>query len=307
MDLNHHGHLTGGLRRVSVEDLDVGKLYSLRYESQDKFLAIVDKFSQDSDKHAMLVSRSPQRRLLEHIDLDKVESYWMTTYDVLGAIQPSLEALEDLITSRVSNHEGVIFIEGVERLVALNGFSELMTMVMKIKDILHRRQWIVIFTINEEVFDEIQLAKWHKEVNPWTIVEKQALTNIDIDTTEILAVESDNSTIQENDLAGNKLSFLTKIPKDGYTKDILRKRILQWRRMGLDVSAAEPALYSTSDDDGYLIYKRVEQNVRRAVELDNRLDLLEQRGIKSEVTKMRFRIRQLTGFDAVEKRIDELI
>lgn len=290
-----------------MEDLDVGMLYSLRYESQDKFLAIVDKFSQESDKHAMLVSRSPQRRLLEHIDLDKVESYWMTTYDVLGAIQPSLEALEDLITSRVSNHEGVIFIEGVERLVALNGFSELMTMVMKIKDILHRRQWIVIFTINEEVFDEIQLAKWHKEVNPWTIVEKQALTNIDIDTTEVLAVDSDNSTIQENDLAGNKLSFLTKIPKDGYTKDILRKRILQWRRMGLDVSAAEPALYSTSDDDGYLIYKRVEQNVRRAVELDNRLDLLEQRGIKSEVTKMRFRIRQLTGFDAVEKRIDELI
>ena len=290
-----------------MEDLDVGKLYSLRYESQDKFLAIVDKFSQDSDKHAMLVSRSPQRRLLEHIDLDKVESYWMTTYDVLGAIQPSLEALEDLITSRVSNHEGVIFIEGVERLVALNGFSELMTMVMKIKDILHRRQWVVIFTINEEVFDEIQLAKWHKEVYPWTIVEKQALTNIDIDITEVLAVESDNSTIQEHDLAGNKLSFLTKIPKDGYTKDILRKRILQWRRMGLDVSAAEPALYSTSDDDGYLIYKRVEQNVRRAVELDNRLDLLEQRGIKSEVTKMRFRIRQLTGFDAVEKRIDELI
>ncbi len=295
------------MRRASVEDLDVGKLYSLRYESQDKFLAIVDKFSQDSDKHAMLVSRSPQRRLLEHIDLDKVESYWMTTYDVLGAIQPSLEALEDLITSRVSNHEGVIFIEGIERLVALNGFSELMTMVMKIKDILHRRQWIVIFTINEEVFDEIQLAKWHKEVDPWTIVEKQALTNIDIDITEVLEVESDNSTIQEQDLAGNKLSFLTKIPKDGYTKDILRKRILQWRRMGLDVSAAEPALYSTSDDDGYLIYKRVEQNVRRAVELDNRLDLLEQRGFKSEVTKMRFRIRQLTGFDAVEKRIDELI
>ena len=295
------------MRRVSVEDIVVGKLYSLRYESQDKFLAIVDKFSQDSDKHAMLVSRSPQRRLLEHIDLDKVESYWMTTYDVLGAIQPSLEALEDLITSRVLNHEGVIFIEGVERLVALNGFSELMTMVMKIKDILHRRQWIVVFTINEEVFDEIQLAKWHKEVDPWTIVEKQALTNIDIDITEVLAEESDNSVIQEHELAGNKLSFLTKIPKDGYTKDILRKRILQWRRMGLDVSAAEPALYSTSDDDGYLIYKKVEENVRRAVELDNRLDLLEQRGIKSEVTKMRFRIRQLTGFDAVEKRIDELI
>ena len=293
--------------RVSVEDLDVGKLYSLRYESQDKFLAIVDKFSQNSEKHAMLVSRSPQRRLLEHIDLDKVESYWMTTYDVLGAILPSLEALEDLVTSRVSNHEGVIFIEGIERLVALNGFSELMAMVMKIKDSLHRKQWIVIFTINEGVFDEIQLAKWHKEVIPWTIVEKEELTNIDISIKEVLSSEPDNSVAEKYEPSGNKLSFLTKIPRDGYTKDILRKRILQWRRMGLDVSAAEPALYSTSDDDGYLIYKKVEQNARRAVELDNRLDLLEERGIKSEVTKMRFRIRQLTGFDAVEKRIDELI
>ena len=293
--------------RVSVEDLDVGKLYSLRYESQGKFLAIVDKFSQNSEKHAMLVSRSPQRRLLEQIDLDKVESYWMTTYDVLGAILPSLEALEDLVTSRVSNHEGVIFIEGIERLVALNGFSELMAMVMKIKDSLHRKQWIVIFTINEEVFDEIQLAKWHKEVIPWTIVEKEELTNIDISIKEVLSSEPDNSVAEEYETSGNKLSFLTKIPRDGYTKDILRKRILQWRRMGLDVSAAEPALYSTSDDDGYLIYKKVEQNARRAVELDNRLDLLEERGIKSEVTKMRFRIRQLTGFDAVEKRIDELI
>ena len=293
--------------RVSVEDLDVGKLYSLRYESQDKFLAIVDKFSQNSEKHAMLVSRSPQRRLLEHIDLDKVESYWMTTYDVLGAILPSLEALEDLVTSRVSNHEGVIFIEGIERLVALNGFSELMAMVMKIKDSLHRKQWIVIFTINEGVFDDIQLAKWYKEVIPWTIVEKEELTNIDISIKEVLSSEPDNSVAEEYETSGNKLSYLTKIPRDGYTKDILRKRILQWRRMGLDVSAAEPALYSTSDDDGYLIYKKVEQNVRRAVELDNRLDLLEERGIKSEVTKMRFRIRQLTGFDAVEKRIDELI
>ena len=255
----------------------------------------------------MLVSRSPQRRLLEHIDLDKVESYWMTTYDVLGAILPSLEALEDLVTSRVSNHEGVIFIEGIERLVALNGFSELMAMVMKIKDSLHRKQWIVIFTINEGVFDEIQLAKWHKEVIPWTIVEKEELTNIDISIKEVLSSEPDNSVAEEYEISGNKLSFLTKIPRDGYTKDILRKRILQWRRMGLDVSAAEPALYSTSDDDGYLIYKKVEQNVRRAVELDHLLDLLEERGIKSEVTKLRFRIRQLTGFDAVEKRIDELI
>ena len=47
--------------------------------------------------------------------------------------------------------------------------------------------------------------------------------------------------------------------------------------------------------------------MRRAIELDNRLDILEEKGLKSEVTKLRFRVRQLTGLDDVEKRIDELI
>ena len=34
--------------------------------------------------------------------------------------------------------------------------------------------------------------------------------------------------------------------------------------------------------------------------MDNRLDLLLERGLQSEVTKLRFRVRQLTGFDEVE-------
>jgi len=77
--------------------------------------------------------------------------------------------------------------------------------------------------------------------------------------------------------------------------------------MGLDVSSAEPALFQDSDDLGYEIYKSVEDKVRKAVELDNRLDLLLERGWRSDVTKMRFRVRQLTGFAEVESRINELI
>ena len=77
--------------------------------------------------------------------------------------------------------------------------------------------------------------------------------------------------------------------------------------MGLDVSEAEPALFQDSDDIGYEIYKKVENKVRTAIELDNRLDLLLEQGWKSDVTKLRFRIRQLTGFDEVEERINELI
>ena len=117
----------------------------------------------------------------------------------------------------------------------------------------------------------------------------------------------DSDTAVEIEDSNTSLSFLVRIPKEGYSKDVARRRILQWRRMGLDVSAAEPALFQESDDIGFEIYKSVEDRVRRAIELDNRLDILEDNGWKSEVTKMRFRVRQLTGLDEVEKRIDELI
>ena len=95
--------------------------------------------------------------------------------------------------------------------------------------------------------------------------------------------------------------------REGFSHETLRKRALQWRRMGLDVSELDTALFSSDEDKCYDIYKNVEQKVRRAIELDNRLDLLDEQGWKSDVIKLRFRIRQLTGFDEVEKRIDEII
>jgi hypothetical protein len=77
--------------------------------------------------------------------------------------------------------------------------------------------------------------------------------------------------------------------------------------MGLDVSEVEPAMYFADEDKSFDLYKVVELKVRNAIELDNRLDLLLDRGMQSEVTKLRFRVRQLTGFDEVEARINEII
>ena len=61
------------------------------------------------------------------------------------------------------------------------------------------------------------------------------------------------------------------------------------------------------DEMAYELYKVVEMKVRRAIELDKRIDILDEKGWKSDVIKLRFRIRQLTGFDEVESKIDELI
>ena len=58
----------------------------------------------------------------------------MTTQDVAGSIQPSLDQLVDLLIKRIENHTGVAIIEGVEWLVSLHGFSDVLNFVMQVKD-----------------------------------------------------------------------------------------------------------------------------------------------------------------------------
>ena len=96
-----------------------------------------------------------------------------------------------------------------------------------------------------------------------------------------------------------RLVLLTKLPRIGFTKQILQRRILQWRRMGLDTSEIESSLYSTDLDSIYSVYAKVEEKVRRATELE--------RYVVSNVTDSQertialFRIRQLTGLEQLEK------
>tara|TARA_B100001094_G_scaffold326626_1_gene383139 strand:+ start:2348 stop:3217 length:870 start_codon:yes stop_codon:yes gene_type:complete len=289
-----------------MSDLESSKAYTLNLVSQDEMLAFVDSISMKDQGHVLLLSRLPQRRLLEHLDLDKVETYWVTTQDVAGSIQPSLDQIHDLVSSRFDNHEGLAVIEGIEWLISTHGFSDVLKMVMRLKDSLHRKPWTLLLVVAADVLEPVQYSQWQREAPFWEIPKKIEFNLIDDDISES---EEDTAPEEMMEEAGGDqtLAFLVRIPREGYSKEIVRRGILQWRRMGLDVSSAEPALFQDSDDIGFQIYQSVERKVRRAVELDNRLELLLEKGYRSEVTKMRFRVRQLTGFDDIESRIDELI
>ena len=304
MDLNSYGPHRRRLLGVTIMDFEFGKSYTYSLVSQDEILAYVDTLSMRDDGHVLLLSRLPQRRLLEHIDIDKVESYWVTSQDVAGTIQPSMDQIHDLVTSRFENHTGIAIIEGIEWLISLHGFDKVLNMVMKLKDAIHRKPWSLLLVVSEGIMDSKQHSQWLRESTAWDIPKKVEFDKIE----EMIETSNENEDVKEKPLGdGASLAFLVRIPREGYTKEIARRRILQWRRMGLDVSEAEPALFQDSDDVGYEIYKKVEIKVRKAIELDNRLDILSERGLKSEVTKMRFRVRQLTGLADVESRINELI
>jgi len=282
-----------------------GKVYSLNLISQRAILAHIDKISSRNEGKVVFISRLPHRRLVEHFDLEKVESYWLTKQESNGAIGPELSSFYGKVSEILSNDVDLLIIEGCEWLISMHGFDDFYTMIMDIKDLVYGTSKSVLFSLAIDVLDDINLSKWQGSTIEWNLPD---LIDNSIQESDENRVDIEEAKVSFDEEASiSSLRYLTPITRDGYTKETLRKRILQWRRMGLDVSELDTSLFTLDDDYGFSQYKQVEEKVRRAVDLDNRLDLLDSQGWKSDVVKLRFRIRQLTGFDEVENRINEIM
>ena len=285
--------------------LEKGKVYSLNLISQRAMLAHIDKISSRNEGKVVFISRLPHRRLVEHFDLEKVESYWLTKQESNGTIGPELSSFYEKVSDILSNDVDLLIIEGCEWLISIHGFDDFYTMIMDIKDLVYETSKSVLFSLAIDVLDDINLSKWQESTIEWNLPDLIDNSIQESDGNRVVIEEAKVSFEEEASISS--LRYLTPITRDGYTKETLRKRILQWRRMGLDVSELDTSLFTLDDDYGFSQYKQVEEKVRRAVDIDNRLDLLDSQGWKSDVIKLRFRIRQLTGFDEVENRINEIM
>ena len=78
----------------------------------------------------------------------------------------------------------------------------------------------------------------------------------------------------ETSLDDTVLVHLVKLPQAGFTHAVLARRILQWKRMGFDLAALEPAMASNDMVKGHAIYAGVEADIIMAIDA---IRLMEQR------------------------------
>ena len=104
----------------------------------------------------------------------------------------------------------------------------------------------------------------------------------------------------------SKLKMLSSIAEAALSTDVLTRRMEQWIEMGFDVSELDQAM-SADKSQRYTIYREVEERIRRAIECERRIQMIEVRGHTVEATKMRFRIMQLTGLDDIENSLNQIL
>ena len=280
-----------------------GRVYSIQAENSGEFVEKIDRLDLSADTDQILVSRLPQSRLLDLLDISSIRCYWLTSSQGIGTIEPSLEKINHFLESTLDDGEGIIFIEGMEWLTSLHGFESVHSMIRAISERISMSEWTVYIAISPSSFDHRELSRIYREAPVLSItVDEQTFTERDTNLSQQDHATDTQSSLEMdlNEDGTPKLVMLTKLPKSGFTKQILQRRILQWRRMGLDTADIESSLYYEDVELMYTEYIQIEENVRRAVELE-RYVLAEVKD-SQERTVALFRIRQLTGLDEYENK-----
>lgn len=264
-----------------------------------------------SSESYILISRLPPRRLLERLDLSKVETHWLTENQGEGALYPHLERMDSTIRQRIADDNGIIILEGLELLIGMHGWDSVMTFVRSLVDAIGTSLWSLLLPLDPLTLEPQQMAMLTREAPRFELpehIEDEDDAPLPEPTDTPVVTELDDSvTLDLTEDGSPRLVHLVRLPQSGFSQALLRKRIMSWRRMGLDVSEVEPALSYDDDQRAYRLYAVVEEKVRLAVELDRVIDLLASTGERKNSLKFRFKIRQLTGLEEVMRSLDLLV
>ena len=250
-----------------------------------------------------LITRVPSRRLLEQLDLNVLDTYWVTEQDTNDSIKPDFTSIYKILNqNKDASKEQVMVIEGLEFIADRIGPDALLSEITRLVDDLSMFNYTCILCLDLLAMPEKIATKL-----------KYTLESLEISDEHILVTEYEEEQIEPSITPGEhmeyelgkdgnpRLVYLSKLPRLGFSNNILVKRILQWRRMGLDVSEIEPAL-KYQEDKAYELYKSVEEKVRRAVDLDRFINSNYSSISASDLATDIFRLRQLTGLEELERK-----
>lgn len=255
-------------------------------------------------------SRLPTRQLLRYISLNRAEMWWISEYKTPSSINPSTSTLLQHLQKNSPSQHDVVVLEGLEWFLDREGDEVLLAMLQQLDSYARVVPFQIIMPVDPLAFDtrmwsriksiapvitkgELEDSKAFNEIVEG---EKFFIHDESLDRTEESNIEPMKESQQE-------IVHLASLPFQGFSHTILAKRMLQWKRMGFDLSELEPALSVPDLSYAYGLYAQTESTIILAVDA---LRFLTAHHEKLTVTeKERFHYRIMSLFD-VENTANQL-
>ena len=243
-----------------------------------------------------IITRHPDR--YENFDVPgwSVDVAWCTPRPGQGRLAYSADAVIEDLTENISKATACI----IDVLDVMGpAADDVARWFITLDDVSAELDVTLYILVDDAVHSPHDISRWSSIIPHARIPEDQP-TAIESTTPDVPSTEPTPTDVADG-LDDGRLRHLTKLPS-GFSADALRRRILQWRRMGFDVSDLESALVHIGEERERM-YRHVEERVRQAVDLDRLLTLHADRLPATEVEHHRFRLRQLTGLEDIESKL----
>lgn len=250
-----------------------------------------------------IYSRLPMRQLLRFIASNKAEMWWISEHEGTRSVSPNVVNLERHITVNTTPTQELLVIEGLDWLVSRSGVQDTLAWLQRLHGLAVEHDFDVVLPLDPlsmETHVWRRVAGLAPALEQLRFQDDSRIEEFEVDVQdESQAVPNEPDTMDDD----RTVTHLVSLPFEGFTKSLLSKRMLQWKRMGFDLASLEPALSMNDLHQVHALYATVESTIILAID---GLRLMEHHREKLSVTEREmFNYRMMSLMD-VEQHIDEL-
>lgn len=211
-------------------------------------------------------SRLPMRQLLRYIPSNLAEMWWLTDREDQRAVAPDIETLDAHVNGQLGPPGSLLIVEGLDWLASRSGEEVTLAWLQRLDAAVRERDIDVVLPV-----DPLSLSVhfWRRLSGLAPLLEQPLTERLDaVDSGDRPVVEVAESDSRGEIVRADErvLTHLVSLPLAGFNKTLLAKRMLQWKRMGFDLSALEPALSMNDMQEVHAVYAAVETDIRLAID-----------------------------------------
>ena len=261
----------------------------------------------DCKGEVVCYSRLPMRQLLRYIPSNKAEMWWLTDREDQRAVAPDIQALETHVSGQLGPAGSLVIVEGLDWVASRSGEEATLAWLQRLDAAVRERDIDVVLPV-----DPLSLSVhfWRRLSGLAPLLEQPLTERLDASDggDQHVADVAETDTVVEIVRADERvLTHLVGLPLAGFNKTLLAKRMLQWKRMGFDLSALEPALSMNDMREIHAVYASVETDIRQAIDGLRLMEHHHGRLSVSEREVFNYRMMSLTNVDQHVLELEQLI
>ena len=274
----------------------------------DAYLALEHRIL-GANGDVLCYSRLPMRQLLRFIPSNRASLWWISEHSSAQSVMPDPEVVLTHIDGRASSSTDLIVLEGVDWFVDRTSPQDTLRMIQSLDALSREHQLDLVLPVDSLALTSQFWARLRALAPAFEpLSDGPVHVTTDVPVTETMDEDSDS---MDNDLVDNNsertLVHLVNLPGVGFTHAILARRMLQWKRMGFDLAALEPAMAMVNLDEAYRIYRDVESDITSAIDAVRYMDAQRAKLTVTEREVYNFRLMSLSSVDETIAELERLI